>query len=100
MARAIKLRTSARRVASCCQWAHSIELDSDPVVVIGLRRIEELQDEARYHRDRYDLYKAKAYGPRPTSELRLKELERRHRGADSRLRQALRENEQPPDVPE
>ncbi len=55
-----------------------------------LRRIEELQAEARYHRERYDLYKAKTYGPRPTSDARLRELERRHQSADSRLRQALR----------
>jgi hypothetical protein len=55
-----------------------------------LRRIEELQAEARYHRERYDLYKAKTYGPRPASDARLRELERRHQSADARLRQALR----------
>jgi len=65
--------------------------------MIGLRRIEELQDEARYHRERYDLYKAKAYGSRPTSDSRLKDLERRCRGSEARLRQALRANENPPD---
>jgi hypothetical protein len=60
--------------------------------MIGLRQIEEMQAEARYHRDRYQLYKAKAYGPRLTSESRLRELERRHQGAESRLRAAQREN--------
>jgi len=63
--------------------------------MIGLRRIEELQAEARYHRERYELYKAKAYGPRLTSPVRLKELERRHQGADSRLRAAEYENAHP-----
>ncbi|MGD0453598.1 MAG: hypothetical protein ABSB69_08365 [Solirubrobacteraceae bacterium] len=63
--------------------------------MIGTRRMEELQAEARYHRERYDLYKAKAYGPRLTSVTRLKELERRHQGADSRLRSAVRENALP-----
>jgi hypothetical protein len=63
--------------------------------MIGTRRMEELQAEARYHRERYDLYKAKAYGPRLTSVARLKELERRHQGADSRLRSALHENANP-----
>ncbi len=63
--------------------------------MIGLRQIEELQSEARYHRERYDLYKAKAYGPRLTSELRLNELERRSRGAQSRLRAAEREKDSP-----
>jgi hypothetical protein len=60
--------------------------------MIGLRRIEELQAEAQYHRERYDLYKAKAYGPRPTSSSRMLDLERRLQGAEARLRQALREN--------
>ncbi len=60
--------------------------------MIGLRRIEELQAEASYHRERYELYKAKTYGPRLTSVARLEELERRHRGADARLRSARREN--------
>jgi hypothetical protein len=63
--------------------------------VIGTRRMEELQAEARYHRERYDLYKAKTYGPRLTSVRRLEELERRHRGAESRLRSAVRENAAP-----
>ena len=59
--------------------------------MIGSRRLEELQAEARYHRERYDLYKAKVYGPRPTSSARLEELERRYRGAESRLRRAREE---------
>jgi hypothetical protein len=60
--------------------------------MIGSRRIEELQAEARYHRERYELYKAKTYGPRPTSVARLRELERRHQGAGARLRSAQQEN--------
>lgn len=56
--------------------------------MIGLRLLEELEAEARYHRERFDLYKAKAYGPKLTSDARLNELERRHRGAESRLRRA------------
>ena len=59
-----------------------------------MRRIEEMQAEAKYHRERYDLYKAKAYGPRLTSPTRLQELERRSRSAEARLRAALRENEE------
>ena len=59
--------------------------------MIGKRLIEELQAEARYHRERFDLYKAKTYGPRPTSDSRLRDLERRHQGAESRLRRAQRE---------
>ncbi len=53
------------------------------------RRIEELRAEARYHRERFELYKAKTYGSRPTTDARLRELERADRGADARLRRAL-----------
>ena len=60
--------------------------------MVSARRIEEIRAEARYHRERFDLYKAKAYGSRPTSEVRMRELERRSRGADSRLREAQQEN--------
>jgi hypothetical protein len=54
-------------------------------------RIEELRAEARYHRERYDLYRAKMYGGRPTSVVRLRELERAHQGAASRFRRAQQE---------
>jgi hypothetical protein len=64
--------------------------------MIPLRRMEELQAEASYHRERYELYKAKTYGPRLTSPKRLAELERRYQGANSRLRSAERENTSPP----
>jgi hypothetical protein len=52
------------------------------------RRIEELRAEARYARERYDLYRAKMYGLRPTTITRLRELERIWQGADARLRRA------------
>jgi hypothetical protein len=54
----------------------------------GPERIEDLEAEARYARERYDLYRAKAYGPRPTSPARLRELQRAHEGAAERLRAA------------
>jgi len=53
-------------------------------------RIEELRAEARYRRERYELYRAKVYGPRPTTMSRLRELERAHRGAEARLHRAER----------
>jgi hypothetical protein len=52
------------------------------------RQIEELRAEARHHRERYDLYKAKMYGLRPTTTTRLRELERLHHGAQARLHRA------------
>jgi hypothetical protein len=54
----------------------------------GSPRIEELEAEARYQHERYDPYRAKMYGLRPTSLARLRELERAHQGADARLRRA------------
>jgi hypothetical protein len=59
----------------------------------GSARIEDLQAEASYHRQRYDLYRAKMYGPRPTTMPRLRELQRAHQGADARLRRALQARE-------
>ena len=52
--------------------------------------IEALEAEARYARERYQLYRAKAYGPRPTSMTRLRELQRIYEGAEDRLRRARR----------
>lgn len=53
--------------------------------------IGELQAQARYHRQRYDLYKAKVQGPRATSPVRLRELERAASQAAERLAHAERE---------
>ena len=58
--------------------------------------VEELLAEARYHRHRYDLYKAKMYGSRPTRMARLRELERTMQGAEARLRRAQQAG-RPPD---
>jgi hypothetical protein len=54
----------------------------------GAATIEALEAEARYARERYQLYRAKTYGPRPTSLARLRELERILDGAEARLRRA------------
>jgi len=53
--------------------------------------IADLRAEARYARERYDLYRAKVYGPRETSMTRLRELERAHQAADARLAHAEQE---------
>ena len=65
--------------------------------------IEQLTSQARYHRERYDLYRAKMYGPRPTTHGRLEELRRACDAAEERLatvratraRQAQASGEQP-----
>jgi hypothetical protein len=52
--------------------------------------LDDLRAEALYHRQRYDLYRAKAYGPRTTSPTRLRELERASTRARERLDAAQR----------
>jgi hypothetical protein len=54
----------------------------------SLRRPEELRVEARYHRERHDLYWAEIYGSRATSRFRPKGLERACVLAEARLRRA------------
>ena len=49
-----------------------------------------LEAEARYARDRYALYRAKAYGPGETSDTRMRELARRSEQAEARLQAARR----------
>lgn len=57
--------------------------------------MEDLRVQARYHRDRRDLYRAKMHGVRATSPARLRELERSFALADSRLRRAERDARSP-----
>jgi len=54
----------------------------------GAERLDELEADARYSRQRADLYRAKTYGPRPTTPARMRELERAAEGAEARLRRA------------
>ena len=51
-------------------------------------RLAELAEDARYHRERLQLYRAKVHGSRPTSVARLRELERLCEHAERRLRKA------------
>jgi hypothetical protein len=50
--------------------------------------IDHLRMDARYHRERRDLYRAKTYGPRATTPERLRELERAYEQAAERLQAA------------
>ena len=50
--------------------------------------IERLRDEARYRRERLELYRARLYGGRAASQAKLRELERASEGAADRLRRA------------
>ena len=59
--------------------------DTDGQEAAGL---EEMREEARYRRERLDLYRARLYGGRRSSMSRLRELQRSSDGAASRLRAA------------
>jgi hypothetical protein len=54
-------------------------------------RLEQLEAEARYHRDRLALYRARVHSSKPTRRERLRELELAYRFAEDRLRHARRE---------
>ena len=56
----------------------------------------EREADARHARERYRLYRAKAYGPRLTSPGRLRELERQSKLAESRLDRAKAEQDSLP----
>ena len=49
---------------------------------------ERLRDEARYRRERLELYRARLYGGRAVSQGKLRELQRASDGAAARLRRA------------
>ena len=53
---------------------------------MSTRHLDDLRAQAQHARQRYDLYKAKAYGPRPTSPARMRELQRTFEQAEARLR--------------
>ena len=54
-------------------------------------RVDQLRAEARYHRQRLDLYRARLYGGRALSVARLEEFQRASDDAAARLRQAVEE---------
>jgi hypothetical protein len=55
---------------------------------MSAEHLDDLRAQAEYARQRYQLYKAKAYGQRPTSPARMRELERGYEQAEARLRAA------------
>jgi hypothetical protein len=66
--------------------------------------LRELEAEARYARERYQLYKARSYSSRLTSHERLRELERRSKLAQrlvdrAKLVDRTRASEKPPASP-
>jgi hypothetical protein len=60
----------------------------DPAERERAMRIADLEADDRYRRERYALYRAKVYGPRPTSAARLTELRLASERAEARLHRA------------
>jgi hypothetical protein len=60
-------------------------------------RIEQIRAEARYARQRYDLYRQKVYSLRPTSPSRLRELKLACEAAEERLARVLARDTPPND---
>jgi hypothetical protein len=52
--------------------------------------LDDLRTQARYHRDRFALYRARAMSSRPTSPVRMREYERAADRAEERLLAATR----------
>lgn len=61
-----------------------------PTPVAAPPDFSDLEAQARYHRDRLGLYRARMHGAHETSVERLRELERTSAAADERLKTARR----------
>ena len=66
---------------------------------VDAENLELLDAEARYHRDRLALYRARVYAGKPTSAMRLRELERTSAAADARLAHAHGRRKSRPPIP-
>ena len=63
------------------------------IVLVPTDHLDDLRTQARYARERYQLYKARTLGPRSTSPQRLRELQRACEQAEARLRFAQAEEQ-------
>lgn len=62
--------------------------------------LDDLRLQAQYARERYQLYKARSLGQRPTSSKRLLELQRTYEQAEARFRFARAEAQRAEDAGE
>jgi hypothetical protein len=63
---------------------------------VSIEHLDDLRAQAKYARERYQLYQAKSFGPRLTSPARLRELRRIYEQAEARLRAAKTEEQRAP----
>ena len=74
-------------------WAPEAPRDEESRSMTAPEHLVRLRAEAAYRRQRLTLYRAKAYGSRPTTAVRLRELEREYELAASTLKRAAAANE-------
>jgi hypothetical protein len=65
---------------------------------MSAEHLDDLRAQAKYARERYQLYKAKSFGGRLTSPIRLRELQRTYEQAEARLRAAKTEEQRAPNA--
>jgi hypothetical protein len=61
-----------------------------------IEHLDDLRAQAKYARERYQLYKAKSFGAHLTSPARFRELQRSYEQAEARLRAAKTEEQRAP----
>jgi len=86
-------RKDARRLGSGAPEAlstPSVPCPATPRAALPAPDPQELEAQARYHRDRLALYRARVLSAKPASVARLRELQRASAAADTRLRHAAR----------
>jgi hypothetical protein len=71
----------------------SLDLDRVDQARDDRNELARLRDEARYRRERLELYRARLYGGRASSQGKLRELQRASDGAAARLGRAERVGE-------
>ena len=86
-------RSPRREAGAAAPPATTPEVRQSPIDRVDARReerneLERLRDEARYRRERLELYRARLYGGRAASQGKLRELERASEGAAARLHRA------------
>jgi hypothetical protein len=81
-------RRKARRGAPDPLPTPSVPRPVTPPAPLPAPDLQELDAQARYHRDRLALYRARVLSAKPASAARLRELQRASAAADARLRHA------------
>jgi hypothetical protein len=81
-------RTDPDRPPAMKTKSHHSHFDRVDVARDERNERERLRDEARYRRERLELYRARLYGGRAASQGKLRELQRASDGAAARLRRA------------